>query len=100
MRDVGLIVRAHHERWDGAGYPDRVAGEAIPREARIITACDSWSAMRTDRSYRRALSHEVAITEMRANAGTQFDPVVVRALLDVVGERWPAPERHEVPVAG
>jgi HD-GYP domain-containing protein (c-di-GMP phosphodiesterase class II) len=96
MRDVGSIVRAHHERWDGQGYPDRVAGRAIPLEARIITACDSWSAMRTDRPYRRALSHEVAVAEMHANSGTQFDPVVVRALLDIVGER---PERPRDGVA-
>jgi HD-GYP domain-containing protein (c-di-GMP phosphodiesterase class II) len=51
MRDVGLIVRSHHERWDGGGYPDGLAGEAIPLEARIIACCDSWNAMRTDRSY-------------------------------------------------
>jgi HD-GYP domain-containing protein (c-di-GMP phosphodiesterase class II) len=86
MCDVGAIVRAHHERWDGHGYPDGIAGTAIPLEARIITVCDSWSAMRTDRAYRRALSHEVAIAEMHANAGTQFDPRVVQALLEVVDE--------------
>src|SRR6202035_5553836 len=56
MRDVGLIVRSHHERWDGCGYPDGLAGEAIPLEARIIACCDTWNAMRTDRCYRKALS--------------------------------------------
>ena len=61
MRDVGLIVRSHHERWDGGGYPDGLAGEEIPLEARIITCCDSWNAMRTDRSYRKALPPEVAL---------------------------------------
>ena len=90
MRAVGLIVRSHHERWDGGGYPDGLAGEAIPLEARIITCCDSWNAMRTDRSYRRALSHEVALAELRAGSGTQFDPRVVEALLALVVR----PEAH------
>jgi HD-GYP domain-containing protein (c-di-GMP phosphodiesterase class II) len=103
MCDVGAIVRAHHERWDGQGYPDGVAGMAVPIEARIITACDSWSAMRTDRPYRRALSHEVAVAEMHANTGTQFDPRVVRALLEVVDQPVVRPvgplERPVLPVA-
>ena len=58
MSDVGRIVRSHHERWDGSGYPDGLAGEAIPLEARIIAACDSWNAMTTCRSYRDALTPE------------------------------------------
>ena len=74
MREVGLIVRSHHERWDGGGYPDGLAGERIPLEARIIACCDTWNAMRTDRAYRKALSHEVALAELTANSGTQFDP--------------------------
>src|SRR5205807_7862101 len=82
MREVGLIVRTHHERWDGGGYPDGLAGEAIALEARIISCCDTWNAMRTDRPYRRALSHEVALAELIANAGSQFDPRVVRALVE------------------
>ncbi len=81
MREVGLIVRSHHERWDGGGYPDGLVGEAIPLEARIITCCDSWSAMRTNRSYRAALPFETALAEMRDNAGSQFDPAVVAALV-------------------
>jgi putative nucleotidyltransferase with HDIG domain len=84
MRDVGLIVRSHHERWDGAGYPDGLAGDAIPLEARIIACCDSWNAMRTDRAYRKALSHEVARTELLANAGRQFDPDIVERFLNVI----------------
>jgi putative nucleotidyltransferase with HDIG domain len=84
MRDVGLIVRSHHERWDGAGYPDGLSGERIPLEARIIACCDTWNAMRTDRAYRKALPHEVALTELMANVGTQFDPAVVEALLEVI----------------
>jgi putative nucleotidyltransferase with HDIG domain len=84
MREVGEIVRAHHERWDGGGYPDGLAAEGIPLEARIITCCDSWSAMRTDRPYRRAMSYEAAADQMIVNSGSQFDPAVVRAMLPVV----------------
>ena len=84
MREVGRIVRSHHERWDGAGYPDGLAGEAIPLEARIIACCDTWNAMRTDRSYRRALSFEVAMEELLRSAGTQLDPRVVQTLIGVV----------------
>ena len=84
MLEVGAIVRAHHERWDGGGYPDGLAGEAIPLEARIITCCDSWSAMRTDRPYRRAMPFEVAAEQMTANAGSQFDPALVEVMLPVV----------------
>ena len=84
MRQVGRIVRSHHERWDGGGYPDGLAAEAIPIEARIVACCDTWNAMRTDRSYRAALPHSVAVEELRANAGSQFDPRVVDALLAVV----------------
>ena len=84
MREVGHIVRSHHERWDGAGYPDGLAGEQIPLEARIITCCDTWNAMRTDRPYRDALAHDVAVAELVANAGTQFDPNIVAALIEIV----------------
>ncbi|HET7047172.1 MAG TPA: HD-GYP domain-containing protein [Solirubrobacteraceae bacterium] len=84
MREVGLIVRSHHERWDGGGYPDGLVGDRIPLEARIIACCDTWNAMRTDRAYRKALSHEVALAELTANSGTQFDPTVVDALLRVI----------------
>jgi HD-GYP domain-containing protein (c-di-GMP phosphodiesterase class II) len=84
MREVGQIVRSQHERWDGGGYPDGLAGEQIPLEARIIACCDTWNAMRTDRSYRKALSHEVSLAELSANSGTQFDPNVVEALVRVI----------------
>jgi putative nucleotidyltransferase with HDIG domain len=84
MRHVGTIVRSHHERWDGRGYPDGLTAEAIPIEARIIACCDSWNAMRTDRSYRKALTHEVARAELLANAAHQFDPRVVDAFLALV----------------
>jgi putative nucleotidyltransferase with HDIG domain len=95
MRDVGTIVRSHHERWDGGGYPDMLAAEKIPVEARIISACDAWNAMRTDRSYRRALPYEAALGELVSCSGTQFDPRVVEALVRVV-ER---DERREATVS-
>jgi putative nucleotidyltransferase with HDIG domain len=85
MRRVGLVVRSHHERWDGGGYPDGLIGECIPLPARIVTCCDSWNAMRTDRSYRSALTFEAARSELLANAGTQFDPRVVDAFLSAIG---------------
>jgi HD-GYP domain-containing protein (c-di-GMP phosphodiesterase class II) len=81
---IGVVVRASHERWDGRGYPDGLAGEAIPLAARIVSACDAWNAMQTDRAYRQALPFEVAIDELHRNAGTQFDPRVVAALVAVV----------------
>ncbi len=84
MCEVGVIVRSHHERWDGRGYPDGLAGTEIPLETRIITCCDSWNAMRTDRSYRKALPFEVACAELRANIGTQFAPEVAEALLAMI----------------
>jgi HD-GYP domain-containing protein (c-di-GMP phosphodiesterase class II) len=77
-------VRSHHERWDGEGYPDRLAGDAIPLESRIITCCDSWNAMRTDRAYRKAMSFETAVAEIRSGCGSQFDPRIVSVLIDVV----------------
>ncbi len=89
MGDVGRLVRSHHERWDGRGYPDALPGQEIPLEARIVACCDTWNAMRTDRAYRNALSHEVAVAELLANSGSQFDPVVVEALLEIVGHESP-----------
>ena len=77
MREVGLIVRSHHERWDGGGYPDGLVGEQVPLEARIIACCDTWNAMRTDRPYRNALAVDVSVAELLSNAGKQFDPRVV-----------------------
>jgi putative nucleotidyltransferase with HDIG domain len=93
MAKVGAIVRSHHERWDGAGYPDGLAGEGIPIEARIITACDSWNAMRTDRPYRKAMSYAAACDELRMGAGLQFDPRVAAVLLQILDETEGAAER-------
>jgi len=85
MSAVGRIVRSHHERWDGRGYPDGLAGEAIPLEARIVSCCDAWNAMTTTRSYRKAMPDEAAARELRAGAGSQFDPRVVATVLEVAG---------------
>jgi putative nucleotidyltransferase with HDIG domain len=84
LSSVGVVVRASHERWDGGGYPDGLVGEAIPVAARIVSACDAFNAMTTDRSYRKALPLEVAIAELEKNSGTQFAPEVVTALVAVV----------------
>jgi HD-GYP domain-containing protein (c-di-GMP phosphodiesterase class II) len=81
MLEVGTIVRGSHERWDGGGYPDGLAREAIPLEARIIAVCDTYHAMTTTRSYRQAQSVEAALAELRRCAGSQFDPAVVDAAL-------------------
>jgi HD-GYP domain-containing protein (c-di-GMP phosphodiesterase class II) len=80
LGQVGHLVRSCHEHYDGGGYPDGLAGEAIPLVARIVCCCDAFSAMTTDRPYREARSADVALTELRRCAGTQFDPVVVEAL--------------------
>ena len=83
LGDVGTIVRSCHERWDGAGYPDGLAGGSIPLVARIVCTCDAFSAMTTDRSYRAARPVDEALEELRRCAGTQFDPRVVEALCAV-----------------
>jgi putative nucleotidyltransferase with HDIG domain len=84
LGEVGRVIRSSHEHYDGRGYPDGLAGEAIPIEARIVSACDALSAMTTTRSYRRAMSLESAREELIRNSGTQFDPRVVEALLELV----------------
>jgi putative nucleotidyltransferase with HDIG domain len=83
---VRPIVRSAHERWDGDGYPDGLAGEDIPLAARIVCACDAFHAITSDRPYRKARSVEHAVEELRSNAGTQFDPRVVEALIADVQE--------------
>ena len=81
---AGIVVRSCHERWDGAGYPDGLAGEQIRLVARIVMCCDAFSAMTTTRSYRSALPVEEALAELVRNAGSQFDPQAVTALVAVV----------------
>ncbi len=84
LEEVRRIVRACHERWDGKGYPEGLAGEEIPLESRIIFACDAFHAMTTDRPYRRALSVDEARRRLAEGARTQFDPDVVDACLRVL----------------
>ncbi len=87
LRPVAQLVRSSHERWDGTGYPDRLQGEEAPLGSRIIAVCDAYEAMTADRAYRSALSAQAAAQELRAGAGTQFDPDVVDAFLDAITTR-------------
>jgi HD-GYP domain-containing protein (c-di-GMP phosphodiesterase class II) len=80
LQPVANIVRATHERYDGRGYPDRLAGEEIPLAARIVFACDAYDAMTATRPYSRGRDAAAAMVELRRCAGTQFDPAVVDAL--------------------
>jgi HD-GYP domain-containing protein (c-di-GMP phosphodiesterase class II) len=85
LGQVGTVVRSCHERWDGGGYPDGLAGEEVPLVARIVSCCDAFNAMTTDRPYRAALPLAEALAELERNAGAQFDPRVVEALCAVIG---------------
>jgi HD-GYP domain-containing protein (c-di-GMP phosphodiesterase class II) len=85
LAHVGRLVRSCHEHWDGNGYPDQLAGTAIPLVARVVCACDAFSAMTTDRSYRAARTEAESLEEMVRCAGTQFDPDVVAALVRAIG---------------
>jgi diguanylate cyclase (GGDEF)-like protein len=87
LERIGPLVRASHERWDGMGYPDRLAGEEIPLGARIITICDSFRAMLDDRVYQNAMSLSDALAELQRCAGTQFDPDLVKVFCRLVTER-------------
>src|SRR5207247_5630043 len=82
LGNVGRIVRSCHEDWDGTGYPDGLEAENIPLVARIVRACDAFSAMTTDRSYRKARPVEEAVAELQRCSGTDFDPAVVEALTE------------------
>jgi putative two-component system response regulator len=86
MAEIAQIVRHHHERWDGRGYPDALVGSTIPLGGRIIAVADAFSAMTSDRIYRPALSLDRAWAELRAHAGTQFDPQIVDVFEQVVDE--------------
>jgi putative nucleotidyltransferase with HDIG domain len=83
LEDVAVIIRAHHERWDGNGYPEGLADERIPLGARIFAVADSFDAMTSDRPYRRGRQLDAALAEIQRCAGTQFDPQVVAAFLAV-----------------
>jgi HD-GYP domain-containing protein (c-di-GMP phosphodiesterase class II) len=86
LAGLAPIIRAEHERWDGAGYPDGLARDAIPLASRIVLAADAYHAITSDRPYRPAQTREFALAELRRNAGKQFCPATVEALLSVLGE--------------
>jgi GAF domain-containing protein len=87
---VATIVRFHHERWDGDGYPDRIEGSCIPLASRIISVCDAFGAMTCDRPYRDGMAVDDALEELRSASGSQFDPAVVDAFCDVVATQFHA----------
>jgi HD-GYP domain-containing protein (c-di-GMP phosphodiesterase class II) len=83
---VAKMIRSSHERWDGRGYPDALAGEEIPLGAQIVFVCDAYSAMRAERPYAAALPEADALAELRRHRGTQFSPAVVDAFLGAVAQ--------------
>ena len=89
LEAVALVARFHHERWDGDGYPDGLEGERIPLASRVISVCDAYDAMTSDRPYRPALSRDAALRELREGAGSQFDPWIVESLIEVLEEQQP-----------
>ena len=100
MGPIARIVRHEHERFDGKGYPDGIAGDAIPIGARIILACDAYHAMTSDRPYRKGMSHADAVGELAEHAGTQFDPRVTEVLIGALyGRRQSGGGRTEVEAA-
>ena len=84
LTDELVIVRSHHERYDGKGYPDRKKGEELPMFAWIMSAADAIDAMTSDRPYRKGMSLQIAVDQVRAGAGTHFHPDVAEAVLDAV----------------
>jgi putative nucleotidyltransferase with HDIG domain len=90
LEDIAEVVRQHHERHDGTGYPAGIPGDAIAVEARIVSVCDAWAAMLVDRPYRAARTDAEAVAELRRVAGHQLDPVVVDAFLRVLDPVAPA----------
>ena len=97
LRPVARLVRSTHERWDGGGYPDGLSGDEIPLGSRIVAVCDAYEAMVSDRPYRPAMSPELAVEELFAHAGTQFDPRVTEMLIGALyGSRQNGGGRTEV----
>jgi len=88
LEKVAEIVAYHHERYDGLGYPRNLSGSDIPLASRILAVADAFDAMTSDRPYRRALTWEQALEEVERHAGDQFDPKVVKVLLNLVHEKY------------
>ncbi|MDO8682009.1 MAG: response regulator [Armatimonadota bacterium] len=86
LTQVSSIVRHHHERYDGGGYPDGLSGDAIPLLSRVVAVADAYEAMTSERPYRHAKSHVDAIKELRANARTQFDPIILECFIAAVDD--------------
>lgn len=84
---VAEFILEHHEQWDGSGYPNGLQGEKISLQARIIAAADAFDAMTSNRPYRKTVDTDEALSEILANAGTQFDPLVVKAMMNVFGQK-------------
>jgi len=98
LRESVPVIRHHHERWDGRGYPGGLADERIPRSATIVGLADAWDAMTTERPYSAALSHVAALEELRLGRGTQFSPEVVDAMLGLASEGKILVQREPAPV--
>ena len=92
MRTAGAIVRSTHERWDGSGYPDALAGQDIPLAARVIAACNAFIAMQEQRLYRAAATREDALDQLRCSSGGQFDPQVIEALTEIAAKQHDHPQ--------
>jgi HD-GYP domain-containing protein (c-di-GMP phosphodiesterase class II) len=96
LGEVARIIRHHHERYDGSGYPDRLKGDEIPLEARIMSIADCYDAMTTQRPYRRPLREEIVVAELRDNKSRQFDPYLVDSFLKIYfTESLDWPGRHK-----
>jgi diguanylate cyclase (GGDEF)-like protein/putative nucleotidyltransferase with HDIG domain len=100
MESIIDIVKSHHERWDGKGYPEGLAGEDIPLLGRLLAVADAVSAMTTDRPYRRGLPWETAVEEIRKGIGTQFDPEMAKAFLAVAAKGRPGATHRQQPTHG
>ncbi len=84
LQNIAGFILCHHERWDGSGYPQGLSGQEIPYISRLISVVDAYDAMTEDRPYRASVSKEEAIRELKANAGRQFDPDIVRVFIENV----------------
>ena len=96
---LALIVRHHHENWDGSGYPDRLRGDAIPLGARVLAIVDCYDALTSDRPYRRSLSHDRATAMILERRGTMYEPEIADAFLRIVDELRQAPDRDRAGAA-